>query len=191
VNRSSSSVRVGNRIPREYFVTSGKGESDITVHAGSYHLALRDAGIEWANQITYSSILPGTAVEIDRPSPIARRIVHGEVMETITATATCQYGETTTAGLIWGWLHDPHDHSRYGGLVCEYNGPLVGDAVEDHLKEMLQELYLNGYDGFRLEDITIRLETIAPIKMYGTALVALCFVSYDVPLLIEPEVSRV
>ena len=45
--------RTGNRIPRDYFVTSGVGESDITVHAGSYHLALRAAGIEMANQLVY------------------------------------------------------------------------------------------------------------------------------------------
>jgi hypothetical protein len=31
----------GNRIPVNYFITSGKGESDIAVHAGSYHLALK------------------------------------------------------------------------------------------------------------------------------------------------------
>lgn len=31
---------VGNRIPYEFFICSGSGESDITVHAGSFHLAL-------------------------------------------------------------------------------------------------------------------------------------------------------
>ena len=36
-------ILVGNRIPKDYFVTSGIGESDITVHAGSYHLALKSA----------------------------------------------------------------------------------------------------------------------------------------------------
>ncbi len=58
---------VGNRIPRDYFVTTGSGESDITVHAGSYHLALKSAGIEMANIMTYSSILPGIANEIPKP----------------------------------------------------------------------------------------------------------------------------
>ena len=53
------SLLIGNRIPQTFFTTSGVGESDITVHAGSYHLALKEAGIERCNIITYSSILPG------------------------------------------------------------------------------------------------------------------------------------
>ena len=30
---SPKTVLIGNRIPKEYFVTKGSGESDITVHA--------------------------------------------------------------------------------------------------------------------------------------------------------------
>ena len=52
---------IGCRIPKDFFITKGVGESDITVHAGSYHLALRQAGIEMCNIMTYSSILPGVA----------------------------------------------------------------------------------------------------------------------------------
>ncbi|MBN2212904.1 MAG: arginine decarboxylase, partial [Bacteroidales bacterium] len=43
---------VGNRIPKDYFITKGTGESDIAIHAGSYHLALKAAGIEMANIMT-------------------------------------------------------------------------------------------------------------------------------------------
>ena len=50
---------VGQRVPRNFFVTTGKGESDITIHAGSYHMALKDADIEMCNIMQYSSILPG------------------------------------------------------------------------------------------------------------------------------------
>ena len=49
----SDQVLVGCRIPKDYFVTKGHGESDITVHAGSYHLALKEAGIEMCNIMTY------------------------------------------------------------------------------------------------------------------------------------------
>ena len=45
-------IVVGNRIPKDYFVTKGHGESDITVHAGSYHLALKQANIETFNIMT-------------------------------------------------------------------------------------------------------------------------------------------
>ena len=47
--KNAPKLVVGNRIPKDYFVTSGIGESEITIHAGSYHVALRDAGIEKQN----------------------------------------------------------------------------------------------------------------------------------------------
>ena len=50
--RQFQSLTIGTRIPKDYFVTSGVGECDITVHAGSFHLALRDAGIERYNIMT-------------------------------------------------------------------------------------------------------------------------------------------
>jgi arginine decarboxylase len=170
-------VVVGNRIPRDYFVTQGRGESDVTIHAGSYHLALREAGIEMANIMGYSSILPAIATEVHRPLTFT----HGEVMETIMAVATCEKGQTATAGLIYGWLFDI-DGNRYGGLVCEYNGPMHPLGVSDHLRDMLDELHQNGYEKYRLDEISIHTETVTPIKKYGTALVGICFVNYEVPV---------
>ena len=72
----SRGVLTANRIPKDYFVAKGKGQSDITVHAGSFHLALKDAGIEAYNIMTYSSILPGIAQEIAKPETLP----HGCVM---------------------------------------------------------------------------------------------------------------
>ena len=37
--------KVGNLIPNTFFITKGSGESDLEKHAGSYHMALYDAGI--------------------------------------------------------------------------------------------------------------------------------------------------
>ena len=93
---------VGSRIPKDYFIAKGKGQSDITVHAGSYHLALRDAGIEMCNIMTYSSILPAVAAVVEKPE----RLVHGSVMETIMAVSNKKKGERATAGIMYGWLYD-------------------------------------------------------------------------------------
>lgn len=169
---------IGNRVPHQFFVTSGAGESDITVHAGSFHLALRQAGIEMANIMTYSSILPGTAEEVQKPESI----VHGCVMETIMAEATCSAGELATAGLIYGWLYTA-EGERFGGLVCEYNGPLVGGLAEIELRKMLNELYMNGYEHYQLKDVRCEVRTVRPTKKHGTALVAICFVNYDIPVI--------
>ncbi len=175
----SNNVLYGNRVPRDFFITKGKGESDITIHAGSYHLALKNAdNIHQCNIITYSSILPGIAKEVSIPG----EFVHGSVMETIMAVANKKKGEICTAGIIFGWLYSKKNNKKYGGLVCEYNGSLSKGEAEDQLKQSLNELYTNGYsEKYFLQDIKITLESFVSKKKYGTALVAICFINYIYP----------
>lgn len=181
-------IEIGNRVPMRYFVTRGAGQSDITQHAGSYHLALQAAGIERANVITYSSILPAGATEVPRES---YEITHGEVMETIMAVGTCRYGETVTAALGWGWLTHRVTGRRGGGLVAEYSGSLSLDDAEPHVRSMLDELWRAGLDDdWLLYDVRVLQDRISPVKMYGTALVALCFTSYRVPILPAKGAAR-
>jgi len=169
---------LGNRIPKDYFVAKGKGESDITVHAGSYHLALKDAGIERCNILTYSSILPGIATEISKPE-----LTHGAVMETIMAVSNARKGERATAGIIYGWLYDRKTKEKYGGLVCERDGNYSELYIEEELNASLKELYENGYsDNYELRDVKMELESFVPKKTFGTALVALGFKNYLYPI---------
>lgn len=171
---------IGNRIPRDYFVTTGSGESDITVHAGSYHLALKSAGIEKYNIMTYSSILPAIATEI----PQQDAMIHGSVMETIMAVAHAKKGERATAGIIYGWLYHKNTGEKYGGLVCEHNGTFSEKEVTRRLHASLQELYTNGFsEAYELREITLKTESFLVQKRYGTALVALCFTNYLYPVL--------
>lgn len=173
-------VLIGNRIPKDFFITFGIGQSDITVHAGSYHLALKDAGIERCNVITYSSILPGIAKEIEMPN----NFVHGSVMETIMACANAERGKRATAGIIFGWLFDRMSGEKYGGLVCEYNGNKTEREAEENLKMSLKEMYENGYsEKYEIKDVKIVTKSFIPTKKFGTALVALCFVNYEYPIL--------
>ncbi|MEJ5360292.1 MAG: pyruvoyl-dependent arginine decarboxylase [Desulfobacterales bacterium] len=171
---------IGNRIPKDYFVTKGSGQSDLTVHAGSYHLALKAAGVEMCNIMTYSSILPSIATEIPKPE----RLVHGSVMESIFSVCTVNRGERATAGIIYGWLYEKKTRRRYGGLVCELYGDHSIPEIEKRLHASLEELYVNGYaDDFELADRRLITESFVPEKKYGTALAALCFVNYHVPIL--------
>ncbi len=173
-------LTVGNRIPKDYFVTKGKGESNITIHAGSYHLALKNAGIEMCNIMTYSSILPAIAKEVEKTSDL----IHGSVMETIMAVANAVKGENATAGIIYGWLFHKETDNKYGGLVCEYNGTKTMAAAQEQLYDSIQELYEKGFsEEYHLRDIRCIMENINPIKQYGTALVALCFKNYIYPIL--------
>ncbi|TFH38279.1 MAG: arginine decarboxylase [Bacteroidia bacterium] len=171
---------LGNRIPREYFITTGTGESDIAIHAGSFHLALKNAGIEMTNVITYSSILPGIAKEIQKP----HAIMHGEVMESIMAVANGMKGERVSAGIIYGWLVDRKSGQRYGGLVCEHNGNYPEEELDEKLNASLQELYVNGFEeDFLMQEIYTIKQSFVPRKTYGTALVALCFTNYFYPII--------
>lgn len=174
---------VGNRIPQTFFVTSGVGESDITVHAGSYHLALKEAGIERCNIIVYSSILPGVATEVQKAENFPDNLVHGAVMETIMATANSSQGVRATAGIIFGWLFDKETGEKYGGLVCEYNGGFSEDEAKKSLRMSLQELYTNGYsEKFLLKEDKMIIRSFVPKKKHGTAIVALCFTDYLYPV---------
>ncbi|PIN76353.1 arginine decarboxylase [Candidatus Woesearchaeota archaeon CG10_big_fil_rev_8_21_14_0_10_36_11] len=172
-------LNVGCRIPQDFFITKGKGESDITVHAGSYHLALKNAGIEMCNIITYSSILPKIAKVVQRP----KSLIHGSVMETIMAVSTNKKGKRATASIIFSWLYDKKTGVKYGGLVCEYNGTKTIKDAEIELRTSLHELYTHGFEEqFELRGSTTISETIKPTKRFGTAIVSLCFVNYVYPL---------
>jgi arginine decarboxylase len=173
-------ILTGNRIPVDYFETSGTGESDITIHAGSYHLALKSAQIEMCNVVAYSSILPGIARKIEKPD----HIEHGAVMESIMSVCHAEKGERATAGIIYGWLNDKTSGRRFGGLVCEHYGNYDEKELERRLKASLEELYWNGFsDKYQLNDIHILSESFIPRKNFGTVLVALCFTSYYYPVI--------
>lgn len=178
-NEKEKRVLIGMRVPKDYFKTTGVGESDIQIHAGSYHLALKEAGIERFNIMSYSSILPGIAKEISRPE----NLEHGAVLESITAVASTTKGKRATAGIIYGWLYDKKTGLKYGGLVCEYNGNLSEKEVGKSLRMSLDELYFNGFsEQYELKEINLTTKSIVPKKKYGTALVAICFVNYEVPV---------
>ncbi len=175
-------IVLGCRIPKDYFTTQGTGESEITIHAGSYHLALQKAGIERCNIITYSSIMPKIAQEV----PKRPELVHGSVLESIMAVAHAKKGERATAGIIYGWLYDKDTNKKYGGLVCEHDGDYTLEEIENKLRASLGELYENGFtQQYELKDITVLKESFVPQKKHGTALVAICFTSYVFPRMKE------
>jgi len=168
------------RIPKDFFITKGTGESDLTTHAGSYHFALQDAGIMECNIITYSSVLPAEATEIEKPG----KLLFGSVMETIMAVADSKKGVRATAGIIFGWLYDKKTGEKEGGIVCEYHGNMEEKKAEKHLEEMLKELYEKSLaEKFELKEKRTIMKSFVPEKRFGTALVALCFINYLHPVI--------
>jgi arginine decarboxylase len=189
-----NSIVIANPIPYEFYRTTGTGQSPYQQHAGSYHDAMRNARVELGNIIAYTSILPSIAKEI----PIqqgAARLRHGSELKVIQAAAhvDLEKGEkSATAAILYGWLipKNKRNAKHAGGLVCEYNGAGSEKEAIENLRACLNDLYQkpnpDGYSfskEYKLKVDEPLVARIEPTVRYGTALAALAFVSFVVPVI--------
>ena len=172
--------RVGNIIPEHFFVAKGSGESELEKHAGSYHMALHDAGIADFNIMTYSSVIPGTAHlvtldEIDLPP-------FGSELKSIMAVSHGYQDEFISAGIVYAWMYrDENFDDKVGGLVCEVSGRYRIEELESRLIRVIKDLHERTYNKFYIGDLNFITEGITIEKRYGTALAALCFIDFRLP----------
>ena len=171
---------VGNMIPNTFFITKGSGESDLEMHAGSYHMALYDAGISDFNIMTYSSVIPATAKlvtmdEVDMPP-------FGSELKTIMAVSHGMQDEYVSAGVIYAWMYkDENFDEKVGGLVCEVSGRYRIEELEARLMRVIEDLHQKTYSQYYLGELNFVTEGITIKERYGTALAGLCFVDFKVP----------
>ncbi len=173
---------IGTRVPYEYFIVQGSGESDLGYHPGAYDIALEKAGgVQDYNHIVYSSILPKEAVRISAPP---KGYDHGAVMESITAEAGKgqTYPKRLTSGMVISKVFK--NNNFLGGLVAEYNGNGSKEEAKEFLKRNMQGMIARRYglDGVRTED-EFFVESIEPTSEFACALVVLGFASHKVPIL--------
>lgn len=173
---------IGTRVPYEYFVVKGSGESDNGYHPGAFDIALEKAGgVQDYNHVVYSSILPKDALRIPAPP---KKYDHGAVLESITAEAG--KGKTSpkrlTAGIVITKVFRNEEY--IGGLVAEYNGEGTKEECRNYLKANIQAMIERRYGtkSTKTED-EFFIESIEPKSKYACALVMLGFVSYKIPLL--------
>jgi arginine decarboxylase len=195
---------LGNRVPYEYFITKGKGESDagstfLPYETGSYDAALNDAGIQNCNVIEYTSVMPIESKEISKEAGL-KRLQWGEVLECIKAQANGDKGDKISVGVITTSVYTPS--GKYlGGFACEYSGSLSRQEVEMSLAKSIEGMILRrGYGtasgGLKLykDNITSNGYKIHPGKIFiyesldvkqkhGSVLASICFVSYKYPTL--------
>lgn len=175
---TSKTFLTSNRIPQDYFITSGSGESDISNYSCK-HMALKDAKIEKCNIMTYSSILPKGANEVPFDESC---IYHGQVLDCIMSQLNGTLGDTITAGIGYAYLTEKKSGKRFGGIVVE-NNLLNGseDALKDILINSINEIYYNGFsEDYNMETFNYIMKTKTVTKLYGTVLCAICFISYKV-----------
>lgn len=171
-----SYVRELERIPRKYFIDKGCGQSDIAVHAGSFHLALQECGIENYNIVSYSSILPKECEEI-KERPKMRR---GTVMNTILARCDGKKGENIAAGIAIGDLKKKSNGKHSGSLVCEIGGKIQEKTLDKKLRTAVSELHKNGYaDEYDLVNVRTHIQSCKVKKKHGTVLVSICFTEHE------------
>jgi pyruvoyl-dependent arginine decarboxylase len=193
----------GNRVPYEYFITQGKGESDagskgLPFETGSYDAALLDAGIENTNVIEYTSVMPTNSKEISKKQGL-KRLQWGEVLECIKAQANGEKGTTLSAAVITTSVTDPR--GKYlGGFACEYSGSgTKEEAGASLLESIVGMIERRGYGNMtnpelQKNNITDKgykifpgkhfvYDTLTVTKSYGSVLTAICFVSYNFPVL--------
>ena len=163
-----------NRIPYEFFETKGIGSSSLEHHAGSYHFALHSAGICNYNIITYSSTIPCDAVLIDKEN---WKAPFGSELMCIMAVCNGEESELLAAGIIYGWLYNENDE-KIGGLACEVSGCYPEDELKYRLEMVIEDLWAKTYSQYQLKDLRYITSQHIPQERYGTALVALCFVSF-------------
>ena len=171
-------ITIGNRVPSEYFIVQGVGESDLGYHPGAFDLALEKAGIPNYNLVSYSSLLPKNAKRID---PV-KNYEHGAVLEAITAEAKgLLYPKLLTAGIIITKV--TKNGELVGGLVAEYNGEGTREECADYLSANMASMVKRRYGEEVETDSEFFIESIEPKSKYACALVVIGFTSYKVPIL--------
>ncbi|MFC1577130.1 pyruvoyl-dependent arginine decarboxylase [Candidatus Omnitrophota bacterium] len=185
----------GNRIPQNYFVTSGKGDTDIGPgddpwETGSYDLALMDAGIENFNVMEYTSVLPPEAMEV--PIEYAKKYFHhGAVIEVIMASVNGLKGDTLCTGVGRIQVRRKSDGKHIGGFAAEYEKVHKEAIPEEDAKRLAEEMLHVSLTGevnrrysseeYEFFGETHKISYFKCEKKYGTSLVALCWVNYIYP----------
>lgn len=197
-------IILGNRVPYEYFMTSGAGESDagskgLPFETGSYDEALTNAGIENANVIEYTSVIPTDAKEISKTEGL-KRLQWGEVLECIKAQANGNKGSLISAAVMTTSVYSPNGH-YLGGFACEYSGSGTKAEAEKSLEVSIAGIIERRKYGIMPKMGTLYKDTktslgytIHPGKIFiydslkvkkhhGSVFTAICFVSYKFPML--------
>ena len=197
-------IILGNRVPYEYFRTKGKGESDagsegLPYETGSYDAALFEAGIQNANVIEYTSVMPTDSKQISKEEGL-KRLQWGEVLECIKAQSNGKKGSKISAAVMTTSVIDPK--GKYlGGFAVEYSGSGTKQDAEASLAESVTGIIeRRGYgklkgggnlimykdnvtdNGYKIHPGTIfEYENLDVKKKHGSVFTAICFVSYKFP----------
>lgn len=177
----------GVRVPKDYFISTGVGETDLgggidPWETGSYDLALEDAKIHNFNIIQYTSVMPKYAVR-HKYEDIKDKLYHGAVLETIMANMNGKQGEVVTAGIATADIHLISDGSHLGGFVCEYEGNDPEEVAKQTLHDSIHGVLDRRYnrDEVKVSNIEYHINSLKVTKKFATVIAFIGFVSYIFP----------
>ena len=187
-NRKEQEGRIlGTRIPKDYFMSTGIGDTDIghgidPWETGSYDLALKEAQIENFNVIQYTSVLPPESREL--PIEEAKRFYHhGAALEVIMANINGKKHDHLCAGIGRIQVRRKADGVHIGGFAAEYEGHARGENAREALHESLMGIFARRYDPNKYEyfDEKFTVRDFVIKNDWGTAITVLAFVTYIFP----------
>jgi len=198
----TSLVKIGNRVPCSYFLTTGKGESNagspgLPAETGSYDAALNNAGIQNANVIHYTSVVP-TNAKLQTKDYGLKSIKWGGVLESIMAQTNGRSGNHIAAGVLVTGVYDKNN-KYLGGFACEYSGNGSEKEAKKSLMGSINGMITRrGYGVgqspvFGKKIVTDKGFTYHPgmhwiwsemnvSSDHGTVIAAICFTEYEIPL---------
>ena len=174
---------ITKKIPYQYCKFTGVGDSEHTIHAGSYHVALKDAGIEVGNIISYSSIVPVESEEVDMPDSFH----WGQVLECIISTQTGLKGERIAAGVGLAPIYDKDDN-YIGKLAVERQGSFDDEELKEAIHDSLYELIRKTFPDYNIDERNIEYitETYRVKEMFGTVVAGIAFINH---IIVEEKID--
>ena len=81
-------------------------------------------------------------------------------------------------------MHSRRTGERIVGLVAEYSGSEDEARAKNILEKSLEEMFLSRFDKneYEIREREVITRSILPKKRYATAVVAICFVEYEIPV---------
>ncbi|EPZ48287.1 pyruvoyl-dependent arginine decarboxylase [Alicyclobacillus acidoterrestris] len=188
VERGTRALLISNRIPKDYILTKGYGDTDIGPghdpwETGSFDMARQMAQIENFNIVRYTSILPPEATQI--PIEQAKTLYHpGAVMEAIISQANGYQGDRICAGVGIVQVRRLADGRHMAGYAAEYIGNADKEGAKKFLHNSLVHEFTRRYDPaqYSLFDEKFCIQEHVVQHKYGTAIALIGFVTYIYPI---------
>lgn len=150
-------------LPREFFITTGKGQSD-TSEMNAFDNALIKAGIGQCNLVKVSSILPKNCEEI---SPV--KIEPGTITFVVLSRSNGKKGEKISTGIGYAIMKNEQGY----GIIAEDCNNKSEEKAREEIQKKLREMASSRK--MEIERIRIETESLEVNSEFGCVIAALVY----------------